>query len=73
MDNPTPPSPWRTWRQRLGWSQDYAAKQSGVSQGVISGIERGENTTLETMRALIAVYGVDATEAGVVLSPPVSP
>ena len=65
-----PPSPWRGWRQRLGWSQMDAALASGISQGVISGIERGENTTLETMRKLIAAYEVSEAEAGVVLVKP---
>ena len=64
---PSPPSPFRAWRQRCGWTQDQAAKEIGISQGVLSGIERGENTTLETIRRIVAVYGVSEEEAGAVL------
>ena len=61
----------REARERRGWTQEQLQAASGVDQGVISRLERGEsvNPTLETIKKLESalklrrgtlVFGADA-------------
>lgn len=68
MTEPRPPSVWRTWRQRLGWTQAHAATKTGLRVATISLIETGKAVpSLETASLLATAYGVTPEEAGAVL------
>lgn len=51
----------RKLRLRKGWSQDQLAELADVSVRTIQRIERGHAPSLETARALAAVFEVDVT------------
>jgi transcriptional regulator with XRE-family HTH domain len=51
----------RKLRLRKGWSQDQLAEMADVSVRTIQRIERGHNPSLETAKALAAVFEVDVT------------
>ncbi len=51
----------RKLRLRKGWSQDQLAELTDVSVRTIQRIERGHNASLETAKALAAVFEVDVT------------
>jgi transcriptional regulator with XRE-family HTH domain len=46
-------------RLQRGWSQQQLAEISGLSSRTISRIERGETPSLESLKALAAVFNVD--------------
>lgn len=64
---PSPSNTWRRWRKARGLSQQHVADMSGVSQPVISSVERGEVVSMESMRRLVDYYGVSWEEAVAVL------
>ena len=49
----------RKLRLRNGWSQDQLAELTGVTVRTIQRIERGHKPSLETAKALAAVFEVD--------------
>jgi transcriptional regulator with XRE-family HTH domain len=51
----------RKLRLRKGWSQDQLAELADVSVRTIQRVERGHAPSLETARALAAVFEVDVT------------
>ena len=51
----------RKLRLRNGWSQDQLAEFADVSVRTIQRIERGHKPSLETAKALAAVFEVDVT------------
>ncbi len=51
----------RKLRLRNGWSQDQLAELTDVSVRTIQRIERGHKPSLETAKALAAVFEVDVT------------
>jgi len=51
----------RKLRLRNGWSQDQLAELADVSVRTIQRIERGHAASLETAKALAAVFEVDVT------------
>jgi len=51
----------RKLRLRKGWSQDHLAELTDVSVRTIQRIERGHKPSLETAKALAAVFEVDVT------------
>lgn len=51
----------RKLRLRKGWSQDQLAELADVSVRTIQRVERGHTPSLETARALAAVFEVDIT------------
>lgn len=51
----------RKLRLRHGWSQDQLAELADVSVRTIQRIERGHKPSLETAKALAAVFEVDVT------------
>lgn len=51
----------RKLRLRNGWSQDQLAELTDVSVRTIQRVERGHKPSLETARALAAVFEVDVT------------
>jgi transcriptional regulator with XRE-family HTH domain len=52
---------FRALRQRLGWRQDDLGHPAGVSQGLVSLVERGhlERVSLVRLRALAAALEAD--------------
>lgn len=46
-------------RLQRGWSQEQLAEMAGVTPRTIQRIERGQNPSLETARALASVFEVD--------------
>lgn len=46
-------------RLQRGWSQQHLAQVSGLSTRTIQRIEAGQPATLETLKSLAAVFGVD--------------
>lgn len=51
----------RKLRLRNGWSQDHLAELTDVSVRTIQRVERGHKPSLETAKALAAVFEVDVT------------
>jgi len=51
----------RKLRLRNGWSQDQLAEFTGVTVRTIQRIERGHKPSLETAKALAAVFEVDCS------------
>ena len=51
----------RKLRLRKGWSQDHLAELADVSVRTIQRVERGHPPSLETAKALAAVFEVDVT------------
>lgn len=51
----------RKLRLRKGWSQDQLAEFAGVTVRTIQRIERGQKPSLETAKALAAVFEVDCS------------
>ncbi|MGK7296274.1 MAG: helix-turn-helix transcriptional regulator [Candidatus Wenzhouxiangella sp. M2_3B_020] len=51
----------RKLRLRRGWSQDQLAEFTGVTVRTIQRLERGHNPSLETAKALAAVFEVDCS------------
>lgn len=51
----------RKLRLRKGWSQDQLAELADVSVRTIQRVERGHTASLETARALAAVFEVNVT------------
>ena len=51
----------RKLRLRRGWSQDQLAEFTGVTVRTIQRIERGHKPSLETAKALAAVFEVDCS------------
>ena len=51
----------RKLRLRRGWSQDQLAEFTGVTVRAIQRIERGHKPSLETAKALAAVFEVDCS------------
>ncbi|MEM7078779.1 MAG: helix-turn-helix transcriptional regulator [Pseudomonadota bacterium] len=51
----------RKLRLRKGWSQDQLAELTDVSVRTIQRVERGHKPSLETAKALAAVFEVDVT------------
>jgi transcriptional regulator with XRE-family HTH domain len=51
----------RKLRLRRGWSQDQLAELAGVTVRTIQRIERGHKPSLETAKALAAVFEVDCS------------
>lgn len=51
----------RKLRLRNGWSQDQLAEFTGVTVRTIQRLERGHRPSLETAKALAAVFGVNVT------------
>lgn len=49
----------RKLRLQRGWSQEQLAELTGLSTRTIQRIERGQPCTLETLKALAAVFEVD--------------
>ena len=49
-------------RLQKGWSQEQLAELSGVSARTIQRIERGQSASLETLKALAAVFDVDLAD-----------
>ena len=49
----------RKLRLQKGWSQDQLAEFTGLSVRTIQGIERGQKPSLESSKALAAVFEVD--------------
>lgn len=50
------------FRLQRGWSQEQLAELSGVSARTIQRIERGQSASLETLKALAAVFDVDLAQ-----------
>ena len=48
-------------RLQRGWSQEQLAELSGLSTRTIQRLERGQPASLETLKALAAVFDVDLT------------
>lgn len=50
----------RAAREKRGWTQEQLEAASGIDQGVISRLERGESTnpTIDTVRKLEAALGL---------------
>ena len=59
----------RKLRLRHGWSQDQLAELADVSIRTIQRIERGHKPSLETAKALAAVFEVDVTTCLLYTSP----
>ena len=54
---------FRRMRTEFGWTQEYAAEQTGVSQQYISDLERGRrNPTVLTLYELTAPFGKDSRD-----------
>ncbi len=51
----------RKLRLRNGWSQEQVAEMTGLSVRTIQRIERGQPASLESQKALAAVFEVDIT------------
>ena len=51
----------RKLRLRKGWSQDHLAELTDLSVRTIQRVERGHKPSLETAKALAAVFEVDVT------------
>ncbi|WP_376694808.1 helix-turn-helix domain-containing protein [Wenzhouxiangella sp. EGI_FJ10305] len=51
----------RKLRLRNGWSQDQLAEFTGVTVRTIQRLERGQKPSLETAKALAAVFEVDCS------------
>lgn len=51
----------RKLRLRRGWSQDQLAEFTGVTVRTIQRVERGHKPSLETAKALAAVFEVDCS------------
>ena len=51
----------RKLRLRKGWSQDQLAEFAGVTVRTIQRLERGQKPSLETAKALAAVFEVDCS------------
>jgi transcriptional regulator with XRE-family HTH domain len=49
-------------RLQRGWSQEQLAELSGVSARTIQRIERGQSASMETLKALAAVFEIDFSE-----------
>lgn len=49
----------RKLRLQRGWSQDHLAELTGLSVRTIQRVERGQKPSLETSKALAAVFEVD--------------
>ena len=49
-------------RLQRGWSQEQLAEISGLSVRTVQRIERGQSASLESMKALAAVFEVDLNE-----------
>jgi transcriptional regulator with XRE-family HTH domain len=48
----------RSERERLGWSQEQLAEQSGIHRTYVSGVERGRrNPTITVLAALANALG----------------
>jgi XRE family transcriptional regulator, regulator of sulfur utilization len=64
MSNPTPglSKALRELRQKLGWSLDRVAQQTGVSKAMLGQIERGESCpTVATLWKVATGFGVPMT------------
>lgn len=60
----------REWRKAAGLTQEAAAEAAEVSQSLISHIEQGGTASLPVLRKLLALYGVSAEQAGLLLVEP---
>ena len=52
-------------RTERGWTQTQLAEFSGLSQRTIQRIEKGNPTTLETLKCLAAVFETDIASLGI--------
>nr|WP_232053850.1 helix-turn-helix domain-containing protein [Microbulbifer sp. GL-2] len=52
----------RKLRLQRGWSQEQLARLSGLNIRTIQRIERGQNPSLESRKALAAVFEIDLSE-----------
>jgi len=52
----------RKLRLQQGWSQEQLSQCSGLSIRTISRIERGQNASVESLKALAAVFEVQVTD-----------
>ncbi|GAA5442317.1 hypothetical protein Misp06_00491 [Microbulbifer sp. NBRC 101763] len=52
----------RKLRLQRGWSQEQLARISGLNIRTIQRIERGQNPSLESRKALAAVFEIDLSE-----------
>lgn len=52
----------RKYRLKHGWSQEQLAQLTGLSVRTIQRIERGQQPSLESLRALAAVFEVNTEE-----------
>ncbi len=51
----------RKLRLRQGWSQEQLAQMSGLSVRTIQRIERGQSSSIESLKSLAAVFEVEFT------------
>ena len=58
----SPPMHVQRLRLQRGWSQEQLAELSGLSARTIQRIERGQPASLETSKALGAVFNIDISD-----------
>lgn len=51
----------RKLRLQRGWSQEQVAQMSGLSVRTVQRIERGQSSSMESLKALAAVFEIDVT------------
>ena len=49
----------RRWREERHWSQEHLADLAGIGLRTVQRIEKGEQTSGETLKALAAAFNVD--------------
>jgi len=52
----------RKLRLKRGWSQEQLAEMSGLSVRTIQRFERGQSNSVESLKALAAVFEIDVTK-----------
>ena len=51
----------KRWREERHWSQEHLAEIAGISSRTMQRIERGEKSSIESLKAIAAVFDVDVT------------
>jgi transcriptional regulator with XRE-family HTH domain len=51
----------RKLRLKRGWSQEQVAEMSGLSVRTVQRAERGQSSSMETLKALAAIFEIDVT------------
>lgn len=55
----------KRWREERHWSQEHLAELSGIGLRTLQRIERGQQASLETLKALANAYQVDVAALAV--------